>query len=185
MRIALALGSLLTLAGCGAIDASNEVLSLKYRVQFLEKENSRISNELIALTGRISTPSTKRDVAYLDPAGDTSYQYLETNVSPLLVSYVGAQPVGDSTRITLKLGNMAAATFSGANLQITYGPRAPKEGGEGLIAWSESLRTTEAKVVSELYSGKWNLVTASLPEIKPDQLGYVSVKANLDVVALR
>lgn len=122
--------------------------------------------------------------AYFDPAGGTGYQYISTNVSPVIISFIDVAPIGDGAKIRLKVGNLSTATFAGVRLDVRYNKRAPEDGSQ-LEAWRARIKDSSANDASELAPGAWSVVEASLPGIKPDELGYVEVSAHLDSLKLR
>lgn len=146
---------------------TNALDDAKQRISLLENANK--VNELIAASG---------NQAYLDPTSD-GYSTVRTDIGPLLVSFQDGTPKADGTEITLKIGNPSAASLVGVKFHVEYGPRqtASKD-------WLGSLKQTEYTTVNPVFSGAWSLVKIPLPGIKPDELGYLSVRAETNQVRL-
>lgn len=119
--------------------------------------------------------------ANLDPAGGRSYQVAETNIAPVLVSFTSATPIADGSQVRLQVGNLSTARFGGAELTLRYNKRMPQD-EELRGSWFKTQRETTAKISESLVPGTWNVISVSLPGIKPDELGYLSIKVKLDTV---
>lgn len=141
----------------------------------------RLESRIATLEGRSNVLA---DTAYLDPAGGKGYQYIQTNVAPVIVSFVDSSAVGDGTRIRLQIGNLSSANFSGVALDVQYNKRMPST-ADGVDDWNKSLMSIKATDPGDVSVGSWSYVDASLPGIKPDQLGYLAVKVKLDTLSLR
>lgn len=141
-----------------------------------------LHNALLMRVEGLESAGSARTV-FLDPAGG-GYQYLQTNVSPVVASFVDAVAQGDGTRIRLRIGNLSSATYSGIELGVTYNKRVPTDPAS-VDAWNKAGKTITARDAGELPAGAWTIVTASLPGIKPDELGHVALKADFDTLRLR
>lgn len=128
--------------------------------------------------------SEKIEWAILDPAGGDGYSKIDTNLAPILLTFQDSAPVGDGTKIKLQVGNMTSATLAGIKLKINYNVRAPVD-RDALSEWSKSTRTIDVTLTDRLYPGTWTAVSASLPGIKPDQLGFIAVKGELNNVVMK
>lgn len=161
-------------------------LEAKAKADAASSETERLAKQLDEMevrvrTGEILRENDYKSWAYLDPAAGPSYMVAETNVSPILVSFTSVQAVADGSTVSLKLGNLSTARFSGAKLYARYNVRAPSEDSER-GAWLKRQRVAEAKVNGDLIPGMWNVVQVSLPGIKPDALGHLEIKVELDTV---
>jgi hypothetical protein len=178
------------LAGCGSQPGltSGEIAQIKGDLSYLksakneqEALQTNLNDRIKALEAvAVNAPNS----AFFDPAGGTGYQYISTNVSPIIVSFVDVSPIGDGAKIRLKVGNLTTATYTGVRLDVSYNTRIPEEATQ-VAAWSKKTRDVSANDASALAPGAWSMVEASLPGIKPDQLGYIVVKAHLDNLSLR
>lgn len=146
---------------------SEDIQRLENRVALLEARSNDLAN-----------------TAYLDPAGGKGYQYVQTNVAPVIVSFVDSSAIGDGTRVRLQIGNLSSANFSGVALDVQYNKRMPTAAG-GIDEWSKSTLSVTATDPGDVSAGAWAYVDVSLPGIKPDQLGYLAVKVKLDRLSLR
>ena len=93
----------------------------------LEAQSQRIKDlekKVVVLQVQASRETNKWKSAEFDPA-DEGFQRIDSNVASFAVSIGNLQPYGDGSRLTVKIGNPAAATFSNAKLNVKYGPRYP------------------------------------------------------------
>lgn len=178
------------MAGCGGIandpNARAEITTLRIEIESLKAQLETERQRGVDSNGRIQALEQRSmgEWAYLDPAGGTGYATMHTSLAPLMVSFVGAQPIGDGTRIRIQVGNVTSATFSGVDLTVQYNRRVPQDSGD-IEKWNSTLRNAEIALTDSIYPGTWNTVAVSLPGIKPDELGYLAVKGKLNVVSLR
>lgn len=180
----------ITLAACsnqGHLTPA-DVGEIKANLSLLKATQDQQASQQSILTDRIKALEALAvnapNSAFFDPAGGSGYQYISTNVSPIIVSFVDVSPIGDGAKIRLKIGNLSTATYAGVRLDVSYNTRMPEDAT--LIAgWSAKTRDVSANDSSSLPPGAWSTVEASLPGIKPDRLGYITVKAHLDNLSLR
>ena len=185
----LALALLAPLVGCDMdIATQTETDQLRREIQTLqhelESERQRGVDRSAKITALEQASVNSRQWAYLDPAGGTGYSLVNGGLAPVLLSFTGSEPVGDGTRIRFQVGNMTSATFSGMKLTIRYNTR-PPQNGDGFEQWQEKTRTAEVTLTDQIRPGAWNSVVASLPGLKPDELGHLALKPELDVLSLR
>jgi Protein of unknown function (DUF3251) len=121
----------------------------------------------------------------LDPA-QRGYGRVDADVGTFAVSLQDVRPFADSVRVRLTVGNLSAATFSGAKLTLKYGRRMPNgsepDYGAALNAWSASLQTKLESITERLLPGHWNPVQVTLPGIQPKDLGYLEVSISTDQI---
>lgn len=167
--------------GQEATELRREIDSLKNSLAVLSDANNELKSRVDAIEdGSEATPKS----AFFDPAGGKGYQYVSTNVSPILISFVDSSPIGDGTKIRLRIGNLSTATYSGIRLTVRYNTRFPDDAAS-IPTWLERMKHAVAQEANELPPGAWTEVEASLPGIKPDSLGHVVVAAELDSLRLR
>lgn len=178
-----------TLVGCsqqrGMTDA--ELVGIRGDISYLKREAEMLSEfrqETRSRLSAIENSSTEGTWAIFDPAGGKGYQYIATNVSPILMSFVDSSSIGDGTKIRLRIGNVSSATYTGVRLTIRYNTRVPQE-PSSVPAWNEATKEVVRDEVTELPAGSWAETEVSLPGIKPDSLGHVAVQAHLDNLKLR
>ena len=184
-----------TLAACSdggsasrefASQASLDAASAKTSAELATREASEAKKAIDDLELRVRVIELNNSDEFhgwatLDPAGGKSYQVAETNIAPVLVSFTSASPIADGSEVRLQVGNLSTARFGGAELTLRYNKRMPQD--EELRAnWFKAQRETSAKIPESLVPGTWNAISVSLPGIKPDELGYLSIKVELDTV---
>ncbi|NRP03269.1 DUF3251 domain-containing protein [Stenotrophomonas maltophilia] len=188
-KIFLAVVCVLGAQGCqksGADLSPGELAQIRGDLSYLKSSQQlqdNLHNALMFRVEALETSGATRTV-FLDPAGGSGYQYLQTNVSPVVAAFVDAMPQGDGTRIRVRIGNLSSATYSGIELGVTYNKRPPSDGA-GVEAWNKANRTITARNAGDLPAGAWTIVEASLPGIKPDDLGHIALKADFDTLRLR
>jgi len=187
--VAVAVAALI-LSGCSEHGqlTSGDVAQMKGDLSYLKSSQLRQDDLQSDLASRVkaleSAQANAPNSAFFDPAGGPGYPYLSTNVSPVVVSFLDVSPIGDGAKVRLRVGNLSTATYSGIRLDVTYNRRVPQDSTQ-LDAWNERKKDVSANDASDLAPGAWSIVEASLPGIKPDELGYIVVKAHLDNIRLR
>ncbi|WDI91958.1 DUF3251 domain-containing protein [Xanthomonas campestris] len=189
MNKAFALPFFAALAACSpGAKNSAEVRDLQEDIATMKGALALQANQISGLQDRLTTldETASKDIRFatLDPAGGAGYQYISTNVAPVLISFVDSAPVGDGTKVRLKVGNLSSAVFSGVELSVVYNTRIPQD-GKGIEAWNSSARSVVARNANDIPAGAWTTVEASLPGIKPQDLGHLAVSAKFDSLSLR
>ena len=117
------------------------------------------------------------------------FQQVDSDISPFLISIHDVKPYGDGTRLTIRIGNVAAADFSGVSLNLQYGRKAP-ESEDGSLDFEElakpyyATKDKEHKVLERIKASSWNPTTVTLPGVKPDELGYITIAIQASQVFL-
>jgi hypothetical protein len=120
---------------------------------------------------------------------DERFQQVDSSYQAFLISVHDVKPYGDGTRLTIKVGNVTAADFSGVTLSLKYGRRAP-ENEDGTVDLEEiskpfyAAKDKEHRLLERVRAASWNPTTVTLPGIKPDELGYVTIGLTTDQVSL-
>lgn len=184
-------------AGCTPQTAGPTSADIARLSSELKSANTRLDNLESAVSGmnsRLSAVESKQEThewstAYFDPT-DSRYQRVDaqSGVGSFAVSVQNVRQYGDGVKVTLDLGNLTDATFSGADLTLKYGPRPPPTTGakwwQAYPQWSEELKTKNEQVVATLYQGRWNPVTVVLPEIDQAHFGYLQVSITTNEIQL-
>ena len=175
----------LTLALTGCAQPASPVADQMQAQIDLKSEINALRAQLMQASGRIAVLEGKLQQARaeIDPASSTGYSEMGTDIGPLLITLNKIEPIADGSRVTLMVGNPHAVTLHGLKLNVKYGPRWDEK--QDYFAWEESLREHESSVANSIYSGAWTNVTFSLPGIKPDQLGALSIAGDIDQLSLR
>jgi hypothetical protein len=188
MRITILL--LAGLAGCTQSnkDYSSEIALIRSELSSVKHDLDLERRRGVDSNGRIqkleaSSPQPA-DIALIDPAGPDTFQRINTNLTPILVAFYDSSPVGDGTKIKLQIGNISSATMDGIKLRVQYNVRAPQDSSK-IGEWNARARNQNVDLVDRLGPGTWTTVSASLPGIKPDELGFLAVSAELGGVSLR
>jgi hypothetical protein len=150
------------------------------RIQELEKK-------VLHLQLQASRETNKWKSAEFEPT-DEGYQRIDSSVASFAVSIGNLQPYGDGSKLTVKIGNPSAATFSNGKLNVKYGPRYPEledpKFAEKVAEIESKVRTKEIALTKNIAGGSWNPNQVILPGIKPDALGYVQISIQTDTIHL-
>jgi hypothetical protein len=125
--------------------------------------------------------------AEFDPT-DEGFHRIDSDVASFAVSIGNLQPYGDGSKLTVKIGNPSAATFSNSKLNVKYGPRYPDvddpKFAEKFAEFESKVRTKEIVLTKNVAGGSWNPNQIILPGIKPDALGYVEISIQTGAIHL-
>jgi len=193
--------SALAIAACAGPDQTAAIASLQSRVSSLEKQLKAVSDVETQLSAQASDNQQKITLldlqrsasesqykaAVLDPAS-RGYGRIDGGLGSFAVSLEDVRQFADSVKVRLALGNLAAATYSGAKLTVKYGSRAPSVSDPAYFtkqpAWESSLQTKEETVTDRLVPGHWNPVQIVLPGIDTKNLGYLEVSISTDQILM-
>ena len=161
----------------------------------IDQKIADLKVELASVKERLTDLEIKRSLddkheGAFDPAEQT-FQQVETEdgLGRFAVSLQGVQPIADSLRVTLNIGNLTMGTFNGAKLTITYGARRPvwaanTDFAGRLKAWEETKQSKEISLTTALKPGSWNPTTVTLPNIQASKFGWLSLKISADQISL-
>src|SRR6185436_9025943 len=125
-----------------AVALRKELTQMMAELELLKRSVSRAHAQI-----RLNAPRYK---AEFDPS-ESSYQAVDSNLGRFAVSVEDVRQFADGVRIKLNLGNLSSATYNGATIKISYGPRAPTDSnGESADAWLNSLQEREVPVTTKL-----------------------------------
>jgi Protein of unknown function (DUF3251) len=186
------------------MDALEEkIRDLEQRVNSQEHETSELNHRVFMnyLDFRERIEELKEKKAAINPSS-TGYSFLDTGGGVLLVSCEGAEQYLDGHRIKLRIGNPLNMRFSGFKLKFKFGRKPPepptdKNTNEAVFqreaetwlrnyaTWKASLREAEGSYTADLSPGAWRAVQATLPQTKAEDIAYVEVSIETDIVSLK
>lgn len=173
----LVLAVCVCLSGCTErqelTEAKEKIALLEARLVTAEVKHTVLNDTVAALESKIGEASGGNKVAFLSSTG-SGYQKVETNVTPLLVSFLKVEPVGSGTKLYIQFGNLSSVALTSAKVTIVY----PLPDNAGT-------KTVTHEVNETFMPGTWTEVAIPLPGIKPDQFEHFSVSAELNFVRLR
>lgn len=197
-RVAIAVtvvSAMTCVAGCAPQTTGPTAADVAQLSGELKSANGRLNNleSIVAgINSRLGSVESKQathewSTAYFDPT-DSRYERVDaqSGVGSFAVSVQNVRQYGDGVKVTLDLGNLTDATFSGAELSLKYGPRPPTgpKWWQAYPQWSEKLKSKDEQVVATLYQGRWNPVTVVLPEIDEAHFGYLQVSITTNEIRL-
>ena len=174
----------ITVASCGgegsttstALSASAEnaqqLEELKKRVSRLEVQRLLLESRIESLESGVATVSTE----------EQGYSIARTQFGPFTVSTRSATPYLDGYKIKLRFGNLTNADFSGAKLNLGWGP--PIEGMEH-DAWKSAQKQREVSVTNQFRSGSFTDLEVILTPAKPEEVRSFTVGLELNRLELR
>lgn len=147
--------------------------------------------ELDTRVFRLEMANRLRDTRYqsasFDPSED-GFQRIDTDLGIFAVSLQDMKPYGDGTRLTINLGNPAAASFSNVKLSLRYGPKLPNfddpDFADKAAKAKSAEKTKEQELLKTVQGGSWNPNSITLPGVKPEELGFVEVRLSTSQVFL-
>jgi outer membrane murein-binding lipoprotein Lpp len=159
-------------SACGQ-DAQVKVLEaqvkvLEAQVKELDTKTNAIQSEVqkISLNDLIKQID---GIAYLTPGSD-GYSVVKSDLGVLIVSLDNIQPYATGSKVTLRFGNLMAATINGLKAKLEWGSL-DKKG----MPINESAKSREVKFNQDLRSGSWSRADVVLEGIPPTELGFVRV----------
>ncbi|MCS4236658.1 DUF3251 domain-containing protein [Stenotrophomonas sp. BIGb0135] len=174
-------GTLLILGLAGCLSGAGDSAEIEAKLSEAERRITELEGQSKSFETRLASQlQRERDgKAYLDPSGDGGYGVVHTELGILLVSMSSVSPKADGAEIVLKIGNLSAATFAGAEAEIGYNVRF-----DGSPDWADKTRTIKTKIANPIRAASWNKMSTSLPGLRPDQLGFLSVTVTPNEVRL-
>jgi hypothetical protein len=140
------------------------------------------------LTKRIrNLEATQYDKIYLD-LSSKGYQRLDTSSEFFLISLDNIKPYANGYKFFIRIGNISIAKYKGFKFKLKYGRQFDsKEMVEDISAfdkWEKSLREKEISFTNELDPGVWNRVELIISPAKSDELGYVVLSMETNILSL-
>lgn len=175
--------SLLCLCALPTLAGGAEQRSADQRIAELEASVLKLQSSFQYLQ---AVKTDRRSSVTLDPLR-SEFLMLDTAVAPLAVKLGDVQSYADGTSITISIGNVVNANIGNAKLTIEYGTRPPKIEGDNLepwTAWRRTIQILEHSHPGQLRAGAWTPVKVALPNIKPADLGYVNIEAEVGTIGL-
>lgn len=201
----------LLLSACDQPETTSKITSLEQRVKALEDGNAafwkaavesekQVNGRLGFLTQQAMKQLAKEKTATIDP-NSKGYAVLDTGRGSLLIACDSAEPYLDGHRVSLRIGNPLYMRFSGFKLKFKFGHKAPEiptkentkqddlakpfeKWQKDYDTWKASLRTSDQSYTDDLLPGTWNTVQATLPQTKPEDIGYIEVEIETDRISL-
>lgn len=189
MRFALLF--LLVLGGCVSekevMDLRFAVLSHGTEISELRAHNFRLQREINEMQNKAVGESIYSGSQEAEFGPDsTGYQIVKTTAGTFMVSIRKISPYADGQRVTFRIGNPYAASYSDPKITVRWGRRFSFKEGVGFDDWEKSLRKKEVPLVStELRAGTWTDVQAVLSPATPEEVGHLAFSLVPDVISMR
>jgi hypothetical protein len=162
----------------------NDISELKSRILDLEIENLRMNSKL-----------DKYEKVVIDATSSNGFQPLHTSSGVFLFALRDAKPHLNGHKIIFDIGNLNNGTYNGFKINVRWGKRYTM--GELLDKypelnysnvyekWYNDLYEREFSLMNDLLPGSWNNIELNLTPSKPDELDYVEIKLQTNVISLR
>lgn len=121
----------------------------------------------------------------LDPASK-DYGRIDTDNGFFLVSCQDVRPYLDGYKVTLHVGNPLGVRFVGFKITARWGPRytGADNDYESYGRWIAGLKVKVFSFTDALEVGRWNEVELVLTETTANQIGYIQVSLDTNVVSM-
>lgn len=157
------LACLLITLSIGACNRSDDTLQLQHKVSELEKKVEALESQSFKPVPQVQ----------LDPASK-SYDYYEDGRYRFAFAIESIKQQADGLVVQISVGNLSTATFNGVSFTVEYGRRMTD--GENPSTWISALRQIkDVEIPSDIVTSRWNLIEVSLPNIKQEDFGYLSI----------
>lgn len=170
--------ALVLLAGCQP--AGQDLSEIERRLSSLEtadKVHETLLNEYGPRLDALEEKGLSSSEFAFFRTTDEGFSIINTRFGPMLVSMNGVEALGDGSRVTFNVGNISAAEFIGAEIELTY-TSATTEGS------APQLQNVSQKFLGNLKPGRWNLVSVNVPGTPPDKLKHLRFGIKVDQLSL-
>lgn len=164
------------------------------RYTALQQENEKLKADISRLNERASSlegyrtytisalGSLEKRPAYLNDSGN--YGIARTAHGPVLLAVEKVQPYLDGYKVTLSVGNITAANYTGAAFDVSWGlPLDLKK-----YTAEEYSKSQKIKIFSSIVnfnSGSYTYVDATLTPAKPEEIKEITVGIEFNRISLR
>lgn len=181
-----------TLAFALAANAANPSSQPTQKAKPHKTNESALAAEVELLKSEVSSLQTsvlqlefaRNDSAYLDPSAPNKYSRADSNNGSFIISIDNIQPYVDGQKVTLDIGNLFDASYTGFSLTVVYGPRMPTDPA-GMTDWNKSLKKLDQDFTQTLYAGTWNKIDVVLAPLKAEEFGYLNIVIHTNQISLR
>ncbi|WP_084182888.1 DUF3251 domain-containing protein [Nevskia soli] len=147
----------------GACKDNNDTQQLQRQIDALEKKVQSLENAAFKPVPQVQ----------LDPA-TKSYDYYEDGRYRFAFAIENIRQQADGLVVQISIGNLSTATFSGVSFTVDYGRREGES--ENPATWYSSVREIKnVTAPNDIFASRWNIVEVSLPNIKQEDFGYLSI----------
>lgn len=176
----------ISLVGCTSKDEfdalKTEVSTINEHLASVEEENKALKDELKTLKLETSSKFNLLEASVKDSMtkerafvsmDEEGYDVAETSIGPLLICVDDVTEEGDGCKVKLVIGNPNYASINGVKLNIIYNKRPFDLGKE-----------VELSIDKTIQSGSWNTVYVTVPNTEKENLTYMSIGVETDVISL-
>lgn len=169
LSLILCLG-LLFIAGC---ESSKNQDGLASQLAAIRLENESMKNDIEELKRKDRVDELVQSfnkIAYLTP-GSNGYSPVQFDLGYITIQFADVKPYANGSKVTLKFGNVLAASINGLKAKIEWG----KVDDKGTPI-NDSAKTRDVTFSETLNSGSWTQVTLVLDGVPPTELGFVRIR---------
>ena len=175
--------SLMFFSGC--IENKNNKLEqqineLNKRIDSLNSEIKLLEFEQFLL--KRSFNAFKNVVLNLSAKG---YQRVNTDNGYFLLIVEDVMPYLDGYKLILAIGNPSSATYKGFKLKVKWGRKFDVNMVGKFEEWKKSLQEKEESFTEQLRPASWNEIELIITPATPEQLKYVELSMETDVISLK
>jgi len=159
--------------------ASAETPSKKTPREPNTEEIKKLQTEVLLLRLQINGLKSSTATVRTD---SKEYDIARTKFGPFIVSQRGLTEFLDGYKLRLALGNTTSVTFSGATLNLEWGP--PYDEKEP-AKWFNSRKKKEVQLTDTFRPGSYTIVEVVISPAKPDEVKEIEVGIDLNQLSLR
>jgi Protein of unknown function (DUF3251) len=151
----------------------SQIAAMKSQLDDLEKS-------MTGLRLDINSDKSRYNSAIFDTSSK-GYQRIDTTSGFFLLSLKDIQPYADGYRLKLDVGNPSSATYSGFSIRVTWSKSLQMA---GYSEWEKAKHEKSVNYIEKLLPSSWNTVYLILTPAQRDDLGYIEISIETDVVEL-
>ncbi len=166
---------------------SNATLVLSQQVDTLEKTVQKILWDAFMK----SQEEQRKTRVKLDPTHQKSYQKVECNNGPLMVSVDSMESYLDGYKITLQIGNPSYMTYSGFQVTTLWGSDWQTFVGTNQFTqelsakWQSLQHSNTVSLTDTLLPGKWNYVRIIVAPARPDEIRNLKMSLSSSLISFQ
>ena len=189
---------LLTIGLLGCDKSSNETQALRQSLTTISNATLVLSQHVDTLEKSLQKIQWDAFMKSLEDQGKTrvkldptlkSYQKVECNNGPLMVSVDSMESYLDGYKLTLQIGNPSYMTYSGFQVTTFWGPEFQTLAGTNKFTpelsakWQSLQHSNTVSMTDSLLPGKWNWVKVIVAPAKPDEIRNLEVSFQSSIIS--
>jgi hypothetical protein len=155
---------------------------LETQINSLKTQLDDLQKSVTGLQFELNTVKNRYQSVILDTSAK-EFQRLDTSYGFFLVSLKNVASYADGYKLTLDIGNPSAAQYSGFTINAKWGQAF--DPAKDYSSWEQSLHEKKFTYTDTLHPSSWNTVYLFLTPAQKEDLGYIEVSLEANVVSLQ